>query len=369
MLERYALTLSTCARCVELKPVVGDGGVAGASGSRSRWNSDLKPAASPEPPPCAAVGLVEAGAPSLGSGAGVGSGMVSALAAEVSATMPNAAPTNSPRPMPAMVPSPASPPVGSRPVWREDDEFWQKALEPPLTGFSITLGVLFADENFALPGVVGLADHAFLLHALHKRSRPVVADLQPALDVAGGGFAVAHDDLHRLLVEVAALGLAHAGGVEHRFAVLVLVVCRGDGFEVLRRALRFEMADDLLDLLVRAKRSMHAADASAAGHVEHVAWPSSCSAPCSPKMVRLSILEVTWNEMRVGKLALIVPVMTSTDGRCVARITCRPAARAIWARRCTAPSMSLPATIIRSAISSTMTTTKGNGSRSSSSFS
>ena len=76
-------------------------------------------------------------------------------------------------------------------------------------------------------------------------------------------------------------------------------------------------------------------------------------------MVRLSILEVTWNEMRVGKFALMVPVMTSTDGRCVARITCRPAARAIWASRCTAPSMSLPATIIRSAISSTMTTMIG----------
>src|SRR5262249_51592243 len=253
----------------ELKPVGGAGGVAGASGSRSRWNSDLKPAASPEPPVCAAVGLVEAGPPSFGSGAGVGSGMVSALAAEVSATMPNAAPTNSPRPMPAMVPSPASPPVGSRPVWREDDEFWQKALEPPITGFSITLAVLFAHQDLPRPGVVGLADDAFLLHALHERSRPVVADLQPALDVAGGGFAVAHDDLHRLLVEVAALGLAHAGGVEDRFAVLV--VRRGDGLEVLRRALRFEMADDLLDLLVRAKRSVHAADASAAGHVEHVA--------------------------------------------------------------------------------------------------
>src|SRR5262249_54918545 len=158
MLERYALTLSTCARCVELKPVVGDGGVAGASGSRSRWNSDLKPVASPEPPPpCAAVGLVEAGAPSFGSGAGVGSGMVSALAAEVSATMPNAAPTNSPRPMPPMVPSPASPPVGSRPVWREDDEFWQKALEPPLTAFPTTLPLPFAPHPLPLPAGVGLA--------------------------------------------------------------------------------------------------------------------------------------------------------------------------------------------------------------------
>jgi hypothetical protein len=48
-------------------------------------------------------------------------------------------------------------------------------------------------------------------------------------------------------------------------------------------------------------------------------------------------LEVTWKEMRVGKLALIVPVMTSTEGRCVAMMTWMPAARAIWARRCTAP--------------------------------
>jgi O-antigen/teichoic acid export membrane protein len=75
------------------------------------------------------------------------------------------------------------------------------------------------------------------------------------------------------------------------------------------------------------------------------------------------------DEFGEGKFALIVPVMTSTEGRCVARITCRPAARAICARRCTAPSMSLPATIIRSAISSTITTMNGNASRSSSSLS
>ena len=30
--------------------------------------------------------------------------------------------------------------------------------------------------------------------------------------------------------------------------------------------------------------------------------------------MRLSIFEVTWKEIRVGKLALIVPVITSTDG-------------------------------------------------------
>ena len=64
--------------------------------------------------------------------------------------------------------------------------------------------------------------------------------------------------------------------------------------------------------------------------------------------------------MRVGKLALIVPVMTSTEGRCVAMMMWMPAARAICARRCTAASISLPATSIRSAISSTTTMISGN---------
>src|SRR5262249_14314292 len=125
VLDGWALTLSTWARWAELKPVVGDDGVAGGSGSCSRWNSDF----SPDAPACAAVPvlvLVADDAPSFGSGAGVGNGMGSAFA-EVSATMPSAAPTNSARPMPAMVPLPASPSVGSRPVWREDDEVWQKA--------------------------------------------------------------------------------------------------------------------------------------------------------------------------------------------------------------------------------------------------
>src|SRR5277367_3231761 len=58
-------------------------------------------------------------------------------------------------------------------------------------------------------------------------------------------------------------------------------------------------------------------------------WPKSCSPPCSPMMVRLSILEVTWKLIRVGKLALMVPVITSTEGRCVAMIRWMPAARAL----------------------------------------
>ena len=46
--------------------------------------------------------------------------------------------------------------------------------------------------------------------------------------------------------------------------------------------------------------------------------PRSASAPLPSMMVRESIWEETWKAMRVGKLALMMPVMTLTDGRWVA---------------------------------------------------
>ena len=89
--------------------------------------------------------------------------------------------------------------------------------------------------------------------------------------------------------------------------------------------------------------------------------PSSCSAPLPSRIVRESIFDDTRNEMRAGRFALIRPVMTSTDGRCVARIRWMPTARAICARRAIDSSTSLLATIIRSASSSMTTTMKGSG--------
>ncbi len=65
--------------------------------------------------------------------------------------------------------------------------------------------------------------------------------------------------------------------------------------------------------------------------------------------------------MRAGRLALMSPVMTSTDGRCVARIRWMPTARAIWASRQIDSSTSLLATIIRSASSSMRTMMHGMG--------
>src|SRR5262245_18377467 len=92
--------------------VVETGG--GASGSLSRWNSDLRPAAKPEAPDWAAGACFGAvAAPSFGNGAGIGSGMVSAVAAVSSTMLSGAAPTSSPGLVPAIVPSLSRPCLNS----------------------------------------------------------------------------------------------------------------------------------------------------------------------------------------------------------------------------------------------------------------
>ena len=87
--------------------------------------------------------------------------------------------------------------------------------------------------------------------------------------------------------------------------------------------------------------------------------PSSFSAPTISKMVRESMPEETAKARREGILALITPVITSTEGRCVAIIKCMPAARAICARRQMESSTSPGAAIIKSANSSMMITICG----------
>ena len=74
------------------------------------------------------------------------------------------------------------------------------------------------------------------------------------------------------------------------------------------------------------------------------------------RIVLESIPEATLKAIRAGKLALIRPVTTSVEGRCVARTIWIPAARAFWAKRAIGCSASRPAVIIRSDHSSTIST-------------
>ena len=90
-------------------------------------------------------------------------------------------------------------------------------------------------------------------------------------------------------------------------------------------------------------------------------WPSSVSAPPASRMTRESTCEETANAIRDGTLALIIPVMTSTDGRWVASTRWIPTARLFCAMRMIASSTSAGETIMRSASSSITTRMVGMG--------
>ena len=84
--------------------------------------------------------------------------------------------------------------------------------------------------------------------------------------------------------------------------------------------------------------------------------PSRDSAPIESRIVRESTRVASRKDSRAGMFALIRPVITSTLGRCVAKRRWMPTARAIWASRWMDSSTWRPASIIRSASSSTITT-------------
>src|SRR5437588_4304468 len=152
---------------------------------------------------------VAAASPLLGSGAGRGSGTWSARAVPanpISATaVPSARLAFRMNILRARAPAPH--PGGSGRVWRFRDSIRPRA-PVSITG----VGVL-ANQDFPLPRMVGGANHSLLFHPLHDGSGTIVPDLQPALNVACGCFAVANHDLHRLLIKIVALAAAHAGRV------------------------------------------------------------------------------------------------------------------------------------------------------------
>ena len=115
--------------------------------------------------------------------------------------------------------------------------------------------LVLGDENLALAGVVGGADDALLLHLLDNRGGAIVADRQTALDVAGRGLAVAQNDGNGAVVEVVRFVVAVDEAVGAGLAALGVGV-NGNGGEILRRALRLQVRDDLLDFLVRDKRTV-----------------------------------------------------------------------------------------------------------------
>ncbi len=120
--------------------------------------------------------------------------------------------------------------------------------------------------------MVGAGDHALLFHFLDDPGGPVVADLQVALDEAGGGLALLGDDRHRPVEQAVAFArIAAAGPGEARHVLHVHFV--GDLFHIGGFRLFAQVVGDLLDLAVADERPVHARDAPTRRHIEHVALP------------------------------------------------------------------------------------------------
>ena len=88
--------------------------------------------------------------------------------------------------------------------------------------------------------------------------------------------------------------------------------------------------------------------------------PSNFSAPAISKIVLESTCEDTEKDILDGTFALIIPVITSTEGLCVAITKCIPAALAICANLQIESSTSFGDTIIKSESSSIIITICGN---------
>src|SRR5262249_21385084 len=122
-----------------------------------------------------------------------------------------------------------------------------------------------ARQDLPLADPVGWADDAFLLHALDDARRAIVADLQVTLNEARRCLAFPAHNRDGLVVA----GVAFAAVVRVEMGSRLVVVA-GDLVNIGRLALIFKEAHDRLDLAVGHERAMHAGDAAAIGHIEHV---------------------------------------------------------------------------------------------------
>lgn len=103
----------------------------------------------------------------------------------------------------------------------------------------------------------------------------------------------------------------------------------------------FQKIDNSFDLLICYECALQTGRLALSRRIEqHIALPQQLFCPTISRIVLESMPEDTANASLEGIFALITPVMTSTEGRCVAIIRCIPAARAICARRQIASSTS-----------------------------
>src|SRR5690625_2550152 len=133
----------------------------------------------------------------------------------------------------------------------------QKAAEQPTTTSRARSPLL--DQDLAPPHRIGGGDDALILHHLDDPRGLVVADREPALDIACRTSAIARDDGDGVVVK---LGIRVACGCKAELLVdrrlRLLVDDLGHRHHIIRLPDLAEMIDDLLDLLIGDKGPVHA---------------------------------------------------------------------------------------------------------------
>ena len=209
------------------------------------------------------------------------------------------------------------------------------------------------------------ADDAALLEQVHDPTGAGEADLQLALQHRRRPELAAHHQLHRLA---------------HERLVLVVVAARLTRSMLLPPASSSSPSTPLTYTTSGAWRRQWATTLRTSSSLTNEPWMRCDDVGVARQQQHVALADQllgarlveddpavgeaddTANAMRAGMLALMTPVMTLTDGRCVATIRWMPTARAFWAMRVMLSSTSRAATIIRSLSSSTTTTMYGSRS-------
>ena len=170
-----------------------------------------------------------------------------------------------------------------------------------------------------------------LLEQVHEPTGAGEPDPQLALQHARRAEPAAHHQLHRLGEQVVIVVVVARRRDRRRRALVAL-----QPLDVLRR-LRPGGASGRRPCARTPRRPTSPGCAGRATTTRDISsmspWPMSFSAPGWSRITRESASVLTENASRLGTLALMTPVMTSTDGRCVAITRWMPTARAICAMR------------------------------------
>ena len=140
-------------------------------------------------------------------------------------------------------------------------------------------------------------DDTLLFHPVNKGCRAIVTDSQTTLNITGRGFLVVlnnckplgHKALHHCFRRQ-----THHCQTQLCLRLFFVQLAFGHFLNIFRLTLLFQKLDNGFDLLILNIRGMNTIRALPGRHIKaYRPFPAAARFPCSPKIVRLSILEVT----------------------------------------------------------------------------